>query len=396
MYINVKEMGTHMRFLLCLALGLLLTVPAYTAPTKSTALPSTKARSIHMRPTVLSLKKLRALRIRPYALRLSNISEDGRVTVCTEKERDIRLVAKGQVWKLRVFTMGTGASRPTLSTVLLPTTALQQVWISPDGTQALVVSDEGTRLTGVDLKTGRTHVVFTLEKGAPSFRVQPPVVWFEKGSFHTLGYFMDEKQVSKGDAVVSVDVHGSGLSAIHKVRDITELLKDTRGGFVSLWHSSDQAYFAGKFASKKMVLGAYYGQAQTPVDVAQVFAGMAASDNRVVYMARYAPYKSNLIVCDVPQKKKWLLGDGTTEYNYPYISTDGKTVLASTFDLKKGLMSTYYARESDRFKLHAFPGLEKLPMSPMRFSGDGRTLVLYNTKGLQWYRVPQASPQKKG
>lgn len=370
-----------MKYCFGILLVWLLAAPTFAAPPS----PTTKV----PRPITVSPQDLRELGIRSHALRLSNVSEDGHVTVLIEKERDARLKAQGRVWMLRVFRFEAGSRRPHLSTILLPTTDLQMVWISPDGNRGLAVSDEGTRLIGIDLKAGTAHIVFKHTKGEPSFRVMPALVWFEKGRFHTVGYFMGPDERMLAESVVAVDDQGRGYFAIHPVRNITGLLR-LRSFRECLWHATDQVYFTGQTHAGPFILGAWYGTKDlkvTAVEKADAYGALAAADNRVTYPARNGT-KHAFVVADLAINKKWQLGDGSTDYEYPYMSADGKTVLASTFDLRRGRMSTFYATEDGNFVLHPVPGMHDLPIGTIRFAGNGRIIVLYNQDGLQWFHLP--------
>ena len=190
------------------------------------------------------------------------------------------------------------------------------------------------------------------------------------------------------EALVKIDADGTGPSAIHPSRNITELFRH-RDLRECVWHSDDHLYVTGQTPDNKFVLAAYLGRRDKDlkllkIDQADGFGAIAAGDNRIAYPAHDGS-KHRLCVYDVQDKKKWQFGDDNTEYNYPYISKDGKTVLASTFDLKRGLMSTFYGTEADNYTPRPVDGLSNVPMATLRFSADGKVLVAYSALGLQWY-----------
>lgn len=378
------------RALSAILLILLLAAPA-TADPQPTA---------EVKPRMVPPAALKEMGMRTLALRLAAISNDGQVTVLSEKERDARLKAKGLVWKLRVFRFEGKSATPRLLTIPLPTMDYSQIGIAPDGSSALVISDKGTRLIGVDLKKGVAHVIFRHARGDRSFRVTPELVWFEKGRFHTLGYFMDANGVTQEDAVVAVDVAGRGLWAINKVADITEMVRRVKGFRQCTWHSVDQKYyiFADPTPGGKQRLGAYFGDRRYAVEEADSFGAIASGAGRILYPARVGN-KRILAVADILKDKRWPVANGDVDFEYPYISADGKTIVACTFNIKKELMTAFYGHESDNFSLHPVQGLSELPMGTLRMSPDGRVLALYNERGLHWYRLPAASaaapkPQK--
>lgn len=332
--------------------------------------------------------------MRTRAIRLSNVSSDGSVVVFTDKERDPQLIAKGQVWRLRVFRFPTGSAKAKLTTIPMPTTDLSQVAISADGARALAVSDKGTRFIGVDLVKGEAQVIFRLTSGAPSFRVMPEVVWFEKGRFHTIGYFMDADQISTGDAIVAVDVPGRGFSAIHKVRDISPLLKVFKGFQQVLWHATDQVYFIGHGRrDDPLQLVSVFGDKPTVLASAERYSNLAAGDNRVVYVAKNGD-KGTMAVYDSATAKRWDIDMAGKDLEYTYMSADGKTLLASTFDVKAGRMTTFYAQEADGYVLRPVPGMTDLQMGTQRFSENGRVIWMYGSRGLRQFFVPAPKTTK--
>lgn len=343
---------------------------------------------------VVSPQDITEMGMRTRAIRLANVSNDGNVVVFTDKERDPQILAKGQVWRLRVFRFPAGNGKPKMTTIQMPTTDLSQVTISPDGARALAISDRGTRFIGVDLVKGEAQVIFRHTKGEPSFRVIPEVAWFEKGAFHTIGYFMDADEVSTADAIVSVDVPGRGFSAIHKVRDITELMKPFKGLQQELWHSSDQAYFVGRpNANTPFMLVSVFGDKPFVVAKAERYSNLAAGDGRVVYTAKEGT-KTSMGVYDTLMAKRWEIDTANRDMEYTYMSADGKALLGSTFDVKAGRMSTFYAQEADGYKLHPVPGMTDLPMGAQRFSGNGRVLWMYGPRGLRAYLIPAGKASK--
>lgn len=326
--------------------------------------------------------------MRDRALNLACVSADGSVVVMTEKERNPAVIAKGQVWRLRVLRFSPKSTTPTLSSILVPTTDLAQMEISPDGKRALIVSDKGTRFIGVDLVKGTAEIIFKIERGQPSFRVTPEVVWYENGKFCTVGYFMDADQMATGEAVVSVDVPGRGFGAIHQVRDISELLKTFKGFRQVLWYASEQVYFVGHGkGAAQLTLVSCFGPTFKVVTNANTYSNLAAADNRVFYGAQVGP-KWTLAVFDPPTGKRWDIDTGDRKLEYTYISTDGRTILASVLDKQTGRMSTFYGHEGDGFKVHPVPGMAGLTMGAHRISGDGRWVAVYSDRGLEMYAIP--------
>lgn len=192
-----------------------------------------------------------------------------------------------------------------------------------------------------------------------------------------------------GDAIASVDVQGSGLSAIQSVRAIDGLRKRTAGFAVQQWFSSEQSYFAMlDAAERKMRLLATVGDDTLPIDAALGYGGIAVGQDRVIYAARWDKASAGVVVCDLGSKKRWKIGDAGKLYNYLYMSADGSTILVSHLDLSTGKMSTWYGREADNFTLRPVPGIEGVAPGTIRFSPSGNALAFYNEKGLLFQELP--------
>ncbi len=338
---------------------------------------------------VLTMAGLKSLKINFETFQLAVVSKDGNTLIGTEKIRDPKLKAKGQVWKLHVFHLDWAAQKATLSTIPALTTSLEQMAISPDGKWALLLGDRGTRFVAVDLTKNMPRVVFRNERGKPGFRSQPEVAWWEKGKFHTPGYFYDAAQAVTGDAVASIDAGGDGLAAITKVRDIDKLYRQTRGFAVQQWYSSEQSYFALVKPDQKMHLVAAMGEDMLPIESALGYGGMAVGQDRVVYAARWDKNTVGVVVQDIGMKKKWRIGDASKLYNYLYMSDDGGTVLVSHLDVAAQAMTTWFGREAESWKLRPVPGIEAAKPGTIRFSSGGEVYAFYNLDGLLIGRLPK-------
>lgn len=336
----------------------------------------------------LSMAQMKALTIDPVSFSLGVVSKDGNTALCVEKIRDPRRKARGEVWKLQVFHLDWTAQKPTLETILLPTSQIEQLAVSPDGKWALGIAEFGTRFISVDVANKKARVLFRNEKGKPGFRSQPEVAWFENGKFHTLGYFYDDTQTVTEDVVAAIDVTGNGLEAIQKVRNINKLHARTAGFAVQEWYHSDQSWFGMVWPDKKMHLMAAVGDELQPVEVALGYGGIAVGQDRVIYAARFDKKTFGVYIYDLATRKKTQLGDPSRLYNYLYMSEDGNTVLVTWFDTAKRLMTTWYGRESEHYALHPVPGIDRAKPGTIRFSPGGEVAAFYNPDGVLFTRLP--------
>lgn len=330
------------------------------------------------------------LGIRSSRLAIGVVSDDGRVVVCYEKERDPKVIAQGKVYRLHLFNVDWAKGTYTHDALWVPVTRFEQLAITPDNRWILVVGESGWKFVGVDVAARKVHVIASHQPDTAGFRTNPLVTWVQDGRIHTVGYFIDEKEVVTGDAVVSIDPAATGEGAFHKVRDITALVRRTNNFRNAEWFAADQAYFAGYEPDKKIHLYAYVGKDNlVPLEAALGYDGMAVGQDRIVYAARRGPVSGNVVVADVATGKRWSVGESTRPYRYLYMSRDGKTILTSIFEHAAGTMTTWYAREADDFKLHPLPQVQKAPPGTMRFSPGGEVFLFFNNKGLHICRVPR-------
>lgn len=337
----------------------------------------------------ITIGQLKKMGINVGRLSLGVMSQDGRTLVCYEKESRPKLIAAGQVWRLRIFRLDWDTGKVDLSTVNLPALLFDNMALSPDGKWLLVVAERGVKFIGVDMTSLATHIIFNKTAGSPGFRTVPSVAWVEHGRFHTLGYFYDEKDAVSGDAVVSIDAAATGFHAIQKVRDITALVRRTANYRCCDWFASNQAYFGGYHPDKTVHLYAFTG-AETLLDLdkAQRYDSVAVGQDRVFYAARDNPQSVRLVIRDVATKKSWRVGDSKLQYTYLYMSHDGKHILVSLFDRVHRRMTTWYGTEEKNFELVPVPAIQLVSPGTIRFSPAGNALAFFSDNGVRVMRVP--------
>jgi len=321
--------------------------------------------------------------INPQTLQIGDLSRDGTVLLCSEKATDPKLKAKGQVFRLVVFQLDFPKKSFTARAVWLPQTDVQQLALSEDGKQILVFGDAGTTFTVVDMATLKPKTFYKGSRGKPGFRSYPPVVWLEKGKFHTVGYFYEADQTVTREAVVAIDPEKGGLEAFTEVRDIAKLNRAVENYRLGQWYSSEQAYFAGYLPDKSTTLYSVGSDGILKVlDKAKAFEGIAVAQDRVIYAARQDPSTLRVYLQDLAYNKKWTIGDGRRPLKYLYLSDDGSVLLTSEIDYSNGRITTWWASENDNFSLKPVPSLQGVKAGSIRFSGNGRVIAFINEDGL--------------
>lgn len=335
-----------------------------------------------------TMDQLKSMQVDPLRFSLGAVSADGSTLVGVEKIKDPKLKAKGQVWKVQIFGLDFTGQNAKVRSIIVPTTQLEQLAVSPDGKWALGLSDFGTRFIAINLVEASARIVFQNKANEPGFRAQPEVIWWERGKFHVPGYYYEKDQTVECDAIASVDLQGNGLAALQKVRDISVLHRQTAGFALQQWQSSDQVYFGLVKPDNKMHLVAALGDQMLPVDAAMGYGGLAVGQDRVIYAARWDKKTTGVVLHDVAMNRKWRIGDGSKLYNYLYMSADGSTVLVSNIDTATQKMTTWYAHEQDNFALHPVPGIDKVTPGTIRFSPGGEVIAFYSPKGLLIEKIP--------
>lgn len=318
------------------------------------------------------------------------ISDHGDLLLWIEKTAETSMKAAGKVFMLKTMRVDWATGNAAVQTMWLPTTALDNVALSADGSTAFCIADKGTHFFKVDLPSQTATTVYRGQRDGPGFACFPPVLWFERDRVYCPGYLYDDAGVCTENVLVAIDPAGQGFGAVERLLGMDALMKCAPGGFQrEQFFDRSQAYFATLESDRRTHLFYWSPAGLRPIESMVAIGGMAVGDNRVVYCARYDDATRRVVIFDRCSGKKWLLGDPRTVYAYLYMSHDGRSVLVSQFDLHARKFSLFYGRENDGFSLHTVPAIQQVAPGAIRFSGDGSTVSFTNPDGLLLTRLPR-------
>jgi len=341
---------------------------------------------------LLNMETLKKMGVDSRDVVLGGVSDDASIALASHKETDPKKIAKGQIWWLHFFRLDWPGKTANHDMVSLPLARVDQYAFAPDMKSVVVVGNGGTVVLNVNLASKQIRPIFKYEKGKPGFRIQPPTFWIEDGKLTTSGYFYNEDQFLTLQAAVSVDPNGSGLTAFTTVRDITGINETMKFYADSVWNSSTQAYFSLRESEKPLIFAIYaYGGDPSKMDLVDRGAwvdSMASGQDRVIYAVRQADGTSKTRVYEQGSKQSWQVGDGKSNYTYLYMSRDGSTALVCLLELEKRKMSTWYAHDSDKFRLHPMPGMMDVFPGTIRMAHTGKALSFFTDKGIYFRRIP--------
>jgi hypothetical protein len=364
----------------------LLTAALLQAPGRATAAPPSEDK------IAVSRAELKRLGVNPQEVTFGLVSEDGTLGVASNKETRAREIAKGKIQWIHFFKLDWATHKTTCRSVCLPLAFLDNYTLHPDGKTLIVVGGHGTKVLAVDSDTLTYRTVYEYKPGQVGFRINPVVLWPEKDTVCTRGYALTKNQEAGAPCVVSIDPKATGINAFKVQLNARNLFVKYKELGTEIWYSSHQAYVSlhgsgANFNSLYM----YNGDANhlQLVDSTRLFDSMAVGRDRVFYAAHDANNAKRLVVADVATNEKFKVGDGKSNYTYTYLSSDGKTILASLLDLEKGRhMTTWYGHEADGFALHPMPGMTDVSPGTIRMARSGKVLAQYNIEGVAFRKIP--------
>ena len=121
------------------------------------------------------------------------------------------------------------------------------------------------------------------------------------------------------------------------------------------------------------------------------------SDSRILYSVQDNDNTYRLCVYDAKTDEKIVIDSGReTPHYYTLLSTDGKTLVVSDEAGSSEVYKTYYARESEGWKLKPIEGLEKnYAFGRQRVSCDGTHMAFHNRNGLNIVEIKAPKDYKE-
>jgi len=327
------------------------------------------------------------------SFKILGFSRDNQKLFAIEKVNDIRRLAKGSAFYLRVMDVRLDLRISTINTYLLPVREIDGIAFSDDGRKVLISGDYGTRFLELNVPTRAIRTIFQRQKGQAGFRSQTILV-YRKGQFISEGYRYDDQGYYLNTAVVKLDLaHANSPSLFQETWNVTQTEKKLGPRMREFLATATTAYLIPKPASKEYTLWYYNNGALTQVDKGPEFGGWAGTEDRLLYTVDRGDKDHKIrsvILKDFQSGKSWTLSESTALYTYPYLADEGRLAIVSLFDVidKKPVISFFYAREHHGFTIKPIPELQKMPLGIFRPSDDGQFYIFQNQKGITLGRIP--------
>ena len=327
--------------------------------------------------------------------KIVGFSGNNKTLLCIEKVNNLQLRLKGYVWIIRILSFNPYNQLTGYRSVLLRTSNLDNLAINHTGTIAILVTDYGTQIMETNLKSGKSKILFLHQRGKPAF-VCRAFIYHYHGSFYTEGSYYNSKGYWVSDAIVRLNLnHPDSIKLFQKTWNIGKTRKSLGKMQNELVVSGRQDFLGAKKTNSPYNILYYCTPKKcVSIDKSIAYGGWAATGHRILYSALRIKKNTKkvfrqLIVKDTETGKTWILYSGPKAYLYPYLSKDGgRVAITATFNFKKGIMSYFYAKEQDNFKLKPFPHLQNVPLGIFRLSPNGKHYAFLNRDGLMIGTLP--------
>lgn len=340
-----------------------------------------RAESVLLNPSALAARG-----IDMQLFSMVTLSHDGSVLIGIEKVKDLRMKQRGYGSQLRIFHWH-GAQLARLDTIPLPTTAFEQLAVSADGSRAIAIGEGGSKFVVIDVASRKASILWTHKRGLPGFR-SALVAWWREGAFYLLGYLHDGADQVVFDGVVRLNLMRTGPDMFERALDIRPIMRQLRAISFAMYVDPTQAFFGVMPRPGQVDIYLWQGATLRKIDQVVALGGIASTRNRILYAARLASNKRDVVLRDVSRKSMWHLGRGNLPFTYLFLSADGKTVVITLMDFRGQTMSYFSAHEADGFKQRPIARLQDVRPGTLRLSPNGKVFAFYGPIGLLYGKVP--------
>ncbi len=331
-----------------------------------------------------------------------NISPDNKLLCCFQRKQPVRgqksyntmciipITAKHTLGKVRAFPL------EVIGTV-------GNIAFTPDSRSVVFTTLEGSKIVKLDCESGEMTTLMEHVAGKPGFKIYPPVLEQSRGKLLALGYHYNADDFAGPNAIVQIDADQVGLDAFKDARLLDHVqdavkknssFQSYREGYPML----DVGYITG-FDDKDTycVMYAWNGEKGSIkiIEDCKGYVDSVFSDSRTVYSVQDQDGTYRLCVYDAKTDEKFVIDSGLKEpHYYTLMSSDGKTIVFSDEVPGAELYQTFYARESEGWKIQPIKGLEKpYTFGRQRVSCDGSLLVFHDKEGLRLVELEAAQQE---
>lgn len=321
------------------------------------------------------------------------LSRDGLTLIAAEDLKGQAQQAAGgalsKIWVLRYNS--DGSLRESKSFPLRMPQRMQNV-LTPDEKGLVLVARQGASFWHLDLQTGELREFIHSGVGVTSFISEPNVLWSYEGKLYAVGFPVDENGSRGRQTIVALDPTKQDAAAVTPtglvIADVYKHFDTPRN---VRWANPELGYLGGeKGGVYKMTLWKKASGYQDLGSYRKVLSMLGMGD----YLALAGIDQtgaSTAIVVDGDTGTKWVAPAPPSgmQYNYPFISENGETLLLTQGRPNAGTISVLYGRKNAGYELCPLEGLQNKKTGLIRMSADGNHFVYRNADGLYYVTVPK-------
>ncbi len=267
------------------------------------------------------------------------------------------------------------------------------VAFTPDSKAVIFTTLEGSKIVKLDCKSGDMTTIMEHVEGKPGFKIYPPVLEQSDGKLLALGYHYNGEDFAGPNAIVQIDDSKTGLDAFVDARLLDHVqdavkknskFQNYREGYPML----DVGYITGFDENDTYcVMYAWDGERGSikKFEDCKGYVDSVFSASRTVYSVQDKDGTYRLCVYDAKTGEKFVVDSGrAAPHYYTLMSSDGKTIVFSDEIPGTERYQTFYARESEGWKIQPIEGLERIfTFGRQRVSCDGSLMVFHDKEGLR-------------
>ncbi|MGI5843761.1 MAG: hypothetical protein ACOX9B_06255 [Candidatus Xenobium sp.] len=335
----------------------------------------------------LSKAELLSHGINPPMFQVVEFSPDGRMLLGYQVNlRDE--VAKGITNRLFELNLRSDGKVTGVRSHDLSVPAIEQIALSPDGREVVVITASGAAFVALDRDTGEVRTLMAHEPRQPGFRSHPPILLRAGGNLLATGFFYDEEDYGGSDSIARIDLTRSGLEAFELVAEIEKLERSLKRLVINAYTDHETGYFCIQREGSQVYTLYRWKAGQEPeaFDEALSVPGFMPKGDKLAYVAQRSGGVYELVIYDGPSATRQVVTTSPVELGYLTFSEDGSTVQVN--EINEERMKLFTASSRTGWKYQPVPDLPRSSMADIRLSPDGRWMSLYNQDGLRIISLP--------
>lgn len=320
------------------------------------------------------------------------LTRDGSTLIAAENLKGKEMQATGalsRIWVLRFNS--DGSLRESRNFPLRMPERLQNV-LTPDEKGLVLVARQGASFWHLDLETGALREFIHAGMGVTRFISEPNVLWSYQGKLYAVGFPVDAQGLRGRQTIAALDWTKQDAEAITPTGlVIADVYKHFDRPVNVRWANPELGFLGGEIGGDyRLVLWKKSGGFTNLGTYSDVLSMLGMGD-WLAFAGVDSKGVSTAAIFDGETGKKWVAPapPAGMEYNYPFISEKGDTVLVTQGRKGSGLVSVLYGRKETGFTLSPLEGLQNKKTGLIRLAADGSRLVYRNADGMFYATVPK-------